>query len=121
MRCARTASKAENADALYAAAEKLSGMAKMLSDTDDVDVMRGIEGAAANAYFSVFDTMLGGKNGFVFETRSGHPVMKSMPSYRLSIPCSHTTAFPLWKRLGWILRLDIYIHSAQAALPLRWI
>ena len=73
MRCARTASKAENAETLYAAAEKLSGMAKMLSDTDDVDVMRGIEGAAANAYFSVFDTMLGGKNGFVFEARSKRP------------------------------------------------
>ena len=73
MRYARTASKAENADALYAAAEKLSGMAKMLSDADDVDVMRGIEGAAANAYFSVFDNMIDGKNGFVFGTRSKRP------------------------------------------------
>ena len=73
MRYARTASKAENADALYAAAEKLSGMAKMLSDTDDVDVMRGIEGAAANTYFSVFDNMIDGKNGFVFGTRSKRP------------------------------------------------
>lgn len=73
MRYARTASKAENANALYAAAEKLSGMAKMLSDADDVDVMRGIEGAAANAYFSVFDNMIDGKNGFVFGTRSKRP------------------------------------------------
>ena len=73
MRYARTAANPENAEALYAAAEKLSGMAKMLSDTDDVDVMRGIEGAAANAYFSVFDNMLDGKNGFVFGTRSKRP------------------------------------------------
>ena len=73
MRYARTASKQENAIELYAAAEKLSGMACMLSDTNDVDTMRGIEGAAANAYFSVFDHILDGKNGFVFDIRSKRP------------------------------------------------
>ena len=73
MRYARTASKPENSNALYAAAEKLASMAKMLSKTEDVDVMRGIEGAAANAYFSVFDNILDGKNGFVFDTRSKRP------------------------------------------------
>lgn len=73
MRCARSTAKKENAETLYAAAEKLSGLAKRLSETDDVDVMRGIEGAAANTYFSVFDTMLDGKNDFVFEQRSKRP------------------------------------------------
>lgn len=73
MRYARTVSRLEDAEALYSAAEKLSGMAAMLSNTDDVDVMRGIEGTAAKAYFSVFDIMLGGKNGFVFGVRSKRP------------------------------------------------
>lgn len=73
MRYARTASRPDNAEVLYQAAEKLAGMAKMLSETEEVDVMRGIEGAAANAYFSVFDTILGGKNGFAFGTRSKRP------------------------------------------------
>jgi len=73
MRHARTANKPENASELYRAADKLSGMAQMLTQTDDVNVMRGIEGAAANAYFSVFDHILDGKNGFVFDVRSKHP------------------------------------------------
>ncbi len=73
LRYARNAAKSKNADVLYAAAEKLGGMAKMLSETDNVDIMRGIEGAAANAYFSVFDNMIDGKNGFVFDTRSKRP------------------------------------------------
>jgi len=78
MRYARTASDSEDAKVLYNAAEKLGGMATMLSETEDVDVMRGIEGAAANAYFSVFDTILDGKNGFVFGTRSKRPPLNEV-------------------------------------------
>ncbi|MBQ4312851.1 MAG: CRISPR-associated endonuclease Cas1, partial [Clostridia bacterium] len=73
MRYARTESDSERAERLYEAAQKLSGMAQMLAQADDVDSMRGIEGAAANAYFSVFDTILDGKNGFVFDVRSKRP------------------------------------------------
>lgn len=51
----------------------VSGMAQMLSETEDVDVMRGIEGAAANAYFAVFDKILDGKSGFFFDVRSKRP------------------------------------------------
>lgn len=73
LRFARSASKEENEALLRDAAGKLSSMAQMLAETDDVDSMRGIEGAAANAYFSVFDVILDGENGFVFDVRSKRP------------------------------------------------
>lgn len=73
MRYARTAASPEKAELLRRGAEKLSGMARMLADTEDVDAMRGIEGAAANAYFALFDAILDGKNGFVFDVRSKRP------------------------------------------------
>lgn len=73
MRYARMTSEQEAAEKLYDAAEKLSGMAKMLAATQDVDSMRGVEGAAANAYFSVFDVILDGKGGFVFDVRTKRP------------------------------------------------
>lgn len=73
MRYARTAAKEEHAEKLRDAANKIAGMAQMLSLTDDVDTMRGIEGAAANAYFDSFDNILDGKNGFVFDVRSKRP------------------------------------------------
>ena len=57
---------------LSEAAAILSGMAKQLSDTGDIGTMRGIEGAAANAYFSCFDTMLYA-SAFKFDIRSRRP------------------------------------------------
>ncbi len=78
LRYARNASAPATADILRDAARKLSGMAEQLTDTTDVNVMRGIEGAAANAYFSVFDCILNGKNGFVFETRSKRPPLNEV-------------------------------------------
>ena len=73
MRYARTVAVREKADELYDAARKISDLAKMLAETEDVDTMRGMEGAAAKIYFSVFDTILDGKNGLVFDVRSKRP------------------------------------------------
>lgn len=73
MRYARNAPDQNKAETIYQAARKLSNMAAQLSETEDVNSMRGIEGAAATAYFSVFDTILDGKNGFVFDVRSKRP------------------------------------------------
>lgn len=73
MRYARTAGSPEKADILREAAGQLGAMAQRLSRTDDVDTMRGIEGAAAHAYFGVMDTVIDGKNGFVFDVRSKRP------------------------------------------------
>ena len=43
---------------LYHAADQISEAAALLDTADTIDSMRGIEGAAATAYFSVFDFML---------------------------------------------------------------
>ena len=59
--------------ALYDAAGRLSELAKALRDTESIDSMRGIEGAAASIYFLCFDRMLGVSCPFRFETRSRRP------------------------------------------------
>lgn len=67
------ASFAARSAALSRTAEALSGFARQLQDCDDVDSMRGIEGAAASVYFSSMDDMLSAGHGFVFERRSKRP------------------------------------------------
>lgn len=47
-------------------------MAQQLSETEDIDVMRGIEGAAATVYFTHFDDMLYSSK-YKFEHRSRRP------------------------------------------------
>lgn len=71
MRHARTAKDEAVRQYLYDAAEQLSGQAAMLEECEDVNSMRGIEGAAATVYFSRFDSML--TSPFRFETRSRRP------------------------------------------------
>lgn len=51
----------------------LGELAGKLSECQDVDSMRGVEGAAATAYFQRFDDMLTGVNGFWFKNRSRRP------------------------------------------------
>lgn len=70
----RSARSEETGDtALYDAAGRLSELAKALHDTESMDSMRGIEGAAASIYFSCFNRMLGVSCPFRFETRSRRP------------------------------------------------
>lgn len=54
------------------AAGKISNWAAELKDCITVEEMRGIEGAAASAYFSVFSQMLA-KNTFTFSGRNRRP------------------------------------------------
>ena len=58
---------------LIRGAEILSSMAGQLSERPDVNSMRGVEGAAATAYFARFDAMLNSPAGFRFQTRSRRP------------------------------------------------
>lgn len=71
LRAARTTQ--EDGVPLHRAAERLGEQAQALARADDVDSMRGIEGAAATIYFSCFDQMLGAGCPFRFETRSRRP------------------------------------------------
>ena len=54
------------------AAQSLSKMAEELAAENDIDKMRGIEGAAATKYFSCFDEMLYSSD-FKFNVRSRRP------------------------------------------------
>lgn len=73
MRKKREAGAAE-AERLYEAAERLAALAAAISEAETVDTLRGIEGAAASAYFGVFDLMLGSAEPEMrFETRSRRP------------------------------------------------
>ena len=65
-------------EALYKAAAHISELAVSLSSAQSADTMRGIEGAAANAYFSCFDEMLGKSCRFRFKTRSRRPPLNEV-------------------------------------------
>lgn len=73
MRHARNSKEEATAQALYQATQTLAELAQRLADTEDIDGMRGIEGAAATAYFARFDDMLTSPSGFRFQTRSRRP------------------------------------------------
>jgi CRISPR-associated protein Cas1 len=53
------------------AALHLDGALDRLADVDSEEMLRGVEGAAAAAYFTAFDRMI--RPPFVFERRSKHP------------------------------------------------
>ncbi len=73
MRYARNSKKEESAAFLYQGAEILSNIAQSLDTCQNIDSMRGVEGAAATAYFSRFDSMLSDSCSFRFEIRSRRP------------------------------------------------
>lgn len=74
MRSARSDRGANQKEALELGIQQLNGAVENLLECNSVDSMRGVEGAAANAYFARFDCMLAGNpGGFRFETRSRRP------------------------------------------------
>ena len=73
MRSARN-SQGPASDEIYKAAARLSELADSLAVCEEIDSMRGIEGACAQTYFSQFDNMLlTGDAGFRFDVRSRRP------------------------------------------------
>lgn len=74
MRSARSDRGANQKEALELGIQQLNVAVENLLECNSVDSMRGVEGAAANAYFARFDCMLAGNpGGFRFETRSRRP------------------------------------------------
>lgn len=74
MRAARNAKTETGKAHLLQGVGQLGEMAKKLSLCQDVDAMRGVEGAAATVYFARFDDMLAANpSGFRFEVRSRRP------------------------------------------------
>lgn len=74
MRSARLCKSAAGKADLSEGATHLGQIAGELLACESVDSMRGMEGAAANVYFSHFDQMIANNpGGFRFETRSRRP------------------------------------------------
>lgn len=73
LRHARTEKDPGRGDRLSRGAEELAKLAGRLGECDSVDSLRGIEGAAGNAYFNCFDAMLLQSCPFSFKTRSRRP------------------------------------------------
>ncbi len=73
-RCKRETKEASKINELVNAAEILTNLAEELSNTDDIDRMRGLEGAAASVYFGVFDHFIKIDNASLkFDKRSKRP------------------------------------------------
>lgn len=54
--------------------QRLSNDLEKILDCDDLEILRGLEGQAANAYFSLFDQLiLQQKEAFYFKTRNRRP------------------------------------------------
>lgn len=74
IRAARSAKNEEAGQALTEGVAQIGQAVEKLLLCEDVDSMRGIEGAAATVYFSRLDNMLwGNPGGFRFESRSRRP------------------------------------------------
>lgn len=74
IRAARSAKNEEVGQALTEGVAQLGQAVEKVLLCEDVDSMRGIEGAAATVYFSRLDNMLwGNPGGFRFESRSRRP------------------------------------------------
>ena len=61
----------DTAEQMEQAAGRMEAVVATLDRAEDIEVVRGIEGAAAAAYFGAFDGMV--RPPFVFERRSKHP------------------------------------------------
>ena len=73
LRGARESKEASDEQTLRQAADRLAALTLLLETAEDVDRIRGLEGEAARAYFSVFDRLVGGKPEFRFEKRTRRP------------------------------------------------
>ena len=74
LRAARTQRPEDAREHLTSGVQQLSDAAAHLLACEDVNSMRGIEGAAATVYFARFDDMLAGNPGkYRFEVRSRRP------------------------------------------------
>lgn len=64
----------DRSDVLRKASQSLAEQAQLLEKSENIDNMRGIEGAAASIYFQAFDAMLkNDENEMKFERRSRRP------------------------------------------------
>lgn len=94
---------------------------RVLVETD-VDVLRGLEGEAAQSYFGVFGQLVradkpllrfGGRN-----RRPPRDAFNALLSFLYT--CSHTTAAPPWSRSAWTRRWAFCIATGPGDRAWRW-
>ncbi|MGN7612581.1 type I-C CRISPR-associated endonuclease Cas1c [Magnetococcales bacterium HHB-1] len=74
LRAARDASQEQTSLALREVAEQLASLLRPLSQSDDLERIRGIEGQAAKSYFSVLDQAIKvDREHFLFQKRTRRP------------------------------------------------
>ena len=83
-------------EAIEKAAEELLRCKRKVLDATSIDSVRGIEGEAATAYFSVFShLLLNQKDDFIFEGRNRRPpkdAVNAMLSFVYTLICNDMTA-----------------------------
>ena len=89
----------------------------------DLELLRGMEGSAAERYFSVFDALIRNEEaGFRFSGRSRRPRWTlSMRCCLLHILCSAMKWNLLWSPLDWTLRSVFCIVTARGGRRWHWI
>lgn len=92
-------------------------------EATDLERLRGLEGAAANAYFRVFDAMiLRQKETFVFEERNRRPPMdpvNAMLSFAYSMLANDCAS--ALESVGWMLTQAFCTGIVRDAADWRWI
>lgn len=79
LRAAREHTDSNATDRIRQGAKRLAASLNALASATALDVVRGIEGDAAHAYFSVFDDLiLAQKDAFFFRKRSRRPPLDAM-------------------------------------------
>jgi CRISPR-associated protein Cas1 len=79
LRAARDNTNSDDAEAFRKCADYLQNVIDQTSRTSDIDSIRGKEGEAGYAYFSVFDRLIvAQKNGFFFRERSRRPPLDNV-------------------------------------------
>jgi CRISPR-associated protein Cas1 len=79
LRAARQNEDPEPQGELGAAASRLHRIEELLERADDLDVIRGMEGDAANTYFSAFNHLiLQSRESFFFRSRSRRPPLDNL-------------------------------------------
>lgn len=79
-------------DAFRTASESLKALLPQILEAEDAETLRGLEGAAANGYFQIFDDMLlRQKEDFFFHGRNRRPPLdnvNAMLSFAYSLPAN---------------------------------
>lgn len=109
--------------AVGAGIDQIKSSLRLLPEAADHDMLRGIEGSAAKAYFSVFPQLiLRNAQDFPFSGRSRRRrSTRSMPCCRLLTPCSATRSPVRWN-LSVSIRLSVFCtHCAPDEPRSHWI